>query len=206
MPISSVAGFGRVVLAVLVFQATYWYSSPQNLAVEHLRAHHSEPQSLNPRVRPADAIREMSVQAWANFPAQILSGQGYLIRQAIPWATTNMTNLNHIEVSESADVSVIRLKDEKIIDPQTIQELGQELFDLVEKDNRKKLILSFSSVEFLSSAALGKLITFEKKSKQQAAELILTDISPEIFQVFAITNLNKLFQIKDSEADALAVL
>ncbi len=117
-----------------------------------------------------------------------------------------MSNLCRIEVSESASVSVIRFLDQKIIDPEAIQELGQELFDLVERDDRKKLVLNFENVEFLSSAALGKLITFEKKSKRNDAKLILTNISPEIFQVFTITNLDKLFQIKDSEADALAVL
>ncbi|NOY30705.1 MAG: STAS domain-containing protein [Planctomycetes bacterium] len=117
-----------------------------------------------------------------------------------------MGAVRRIDVSVSANVSVVRFKDQKIIDPEAIQELGQELFDLVEKEDRKKLVLNFSNVEFLSSAALGKLITFEKKSKRHDAELILTNISPEIFQVFAITNLDKLFQIKDSEADALAVL
>jgi len=117
-----------------------------------------------------------------------------------------MSKLRRIEVSESASVSVIRFLDQKIIDPEAIQELGQELFDLVERDDCKKLVLNFENVEFLSSAALGKLITFEKKSKRNGAQLILTNISPEIFQVFAITNLDKLFQIKDSEADALAVL
>ncbi len=117
-----------------------------------------------------------------------------------------MSQLNRIEVSESANVSVIRFLDQKIIDPEAIQELGQELFDLVEHEERKKLVLNFENVEFLSSAALGKLITFEKKSKRKDAKLILTNISPEIFQVFSITNLDKLFQIKDTEADALAVL
>ena len=117
-----------------------------------------------------------------------------------------MSNMRRIEVSDAASVSVVRFQDQKIIDPEAIQELGQELFDLVERDDRKKLVLNFSNVEFLSSAALGKLITFEKKAKRNDAQLILTNISPEIFQVFAITNLDKLFQIKDAEADALAVL
>ncbi len=117
-----------------------------------------------------------------------------------------MGTIHRIDVSESANISVVRFTDKKIIDPEAIQELGQELFDLVEKDDRKKLVLNFSNVEFLSSAALGKLITFEKKAKRHDAELILSNISPEIYQVFSITNLDKLFQIKDSEADALAVL
>jgi anti-anti-sigma factor len=117
-----------------------------------------------------------------------------------------MASYERIDVSESNSISVVRFKDQKIIDPEAIQQLGEELFDLVENGKRNKLVVNFSNVEFLSSAALGKLITFEKLAKKNNADLILTDIAPEIFQVFAITNLDKLFQIKDNEADALAVL
>jgi anti-sigma B factor antagonist len=117
-----------------------------------------------------------------------------------------MPTPRRLETNESAAITVVRFKDQKIIDPEAIQELGQELFDLIDKEDRRKIVLSFARVEFLSSAALGKLITFEKKAKRAGAELILTDISPEIFPVFQITNLDKLFQIKDREADALAVL
>jgi anti-sigma B factor antagonist len=117
-----------------------------------------------------------------------------------------MSKLQRIEVNESATISVVRFKDQKIIDPEAIQELGEELFSLVEKDERRKLVLNFANVEFLSSAALGKLITFEKKAKRADAQVVLTNISPAIYQVFAITNLDKLFTIKDTEADALAML
>lgn len=117
-----------------------------------------------------------------------------------------MATPRRLETNESSTITVVRFKDQKIIDPEAIQELGQELFDLIDKEDRRKIVLNFSRVEFLSSAALGKLITFEKKTKRAGAELILTDISAEIFPVFAITNLDKLFKIKDREADALAVL
>jgi anti-sigma B factor antagonist len=117
-----------------------------------------------------------------------------------------MSNPTHLEVNESASITVARFKDKKIIDPETIQEIGQELFDLVDKDERRKLVLNFINVEFLSSAALGKLITFKKKVSRNDAKLILTNISPEIYQVFTITKLDREFTIKDTEADALAVL
>ncbi|MEM9354317.1 MAG: STAS domain-containing protein [Planctomycetota bacterium] len=113
---------------------------------------------------------------------------------------------SRLSVSESAEISVVRFNDQKIIDPAAIEELGLELFALIEKDGRKKIVLNFQNVEFLSSAALGKLITFEKKGKKEGSAIILSNIAPEIFQVFSITNLDKLFKIKDTEADALAVL
>ena len=117
-----------------------------------------------------------------------------------------MAKLRRIQANQSGDVTVVTFADSKIIDEAEIQELGQELYSIVERDGRKKIVLNFSKVEFLSSAALGKLIGFDKRVKQHGAELILTNIRPEIYEVFAITKLTRLFEIKDDEADALAVL
>lgn len=115
-----------------------------------------------------------------------------------------MAGYRRLEVNEVADVTVVRFRDQKIIEDINIQELGQEMFRLVEVDNRHKLLLNFSSVDFLSSAALGKLITLDKKVKGRGGTLKLSNIRPEIYEVFAITKLNRLFDIKDDEADALA--
>lgn len=109
-----------------------------------------------------------------------------------------------VEVSDVGDVTVVRFVDRKILDEANIQELGRELFQLVEEEDRKKLLLNFSSVEFLSSAALGKLITLDKRVKAHGGSLKLCNIRPEIYEVFAITRLDKLFNIKEDEADALA--
>ncbi len=116
-----------------------------------------------------------------------------------------MAGHRRLQVTEVGEVTVVRFVDRKILDEANIQELGQELFKLVEEDRRKNLLLNFSSVEFLSSAALGKLITLDKKIKSHGGKLKLSNIRPEIYEVFAITKLNKLFDIKDDEADALAV-
>ncbi|HEX4131864.1 MAG TPA: STAS domain-containing protein [Pirellulales bacterium] len=109
-----------------------------------------------------------------------------------------------LEVAEVGDVTVVRFVDRKILDEGNIQEMGQELFQLVEEDDRTKLLLNFSQVDFLSSAALGKLITLDKKVKAHQGKLRLSNIRPEIYEVFAITKLNKLFDICDDEAAALA--
>ena len=109
-----------------------------------------------------------------------------------------------LQVNEVGEVTVVRFVDRKILDEANIQELGQELFRLVEDEHRKNLLLNFSTVEFLSSAALGKLITLDKKVKAHGGKLKLCNIRREIYEVFAITRLNKLFDIRDEEADALA--
>lgn len=109
-----------------------------------------------------------------------------------------------IKVTESGAVAIVRFNDQKILDEANIQEMGQELFALVEENGKKNLLLNFTGVEFLSSAALGKLITLDKKVKAHSGKLKLSNIRPEIYEVFAITKLNKLFDIRDEEAIALA--
>jgi len=115
-----------------------------------------------------------------------------------------MADYRRLTVSENGVVTVVRFIDKKILDEANIQEMGEELFRLVEKENRKLLVLNFASVEFLSSAALGKLITLDKKVKAHGGRLKLSNIRPEIREVFTITRLDKLLDIKDNEADALA--
>jgi anti-sigma B factor antagonist len=115
-----------------------------------------------------------------------------------------MTAYRRLDVSEVGDVTVVRFRDRKIIEDINIQELGQELFRLVETDGRRRLLLDFSAVDFLSSAALGKLITLDKKMKSHGGFLKLANIRSEIYEVFAITKLNRLFDIRKDEADALA--
>ena len=115
-----------------------------------------------------------------------------------------MAGYRRLDVNEVGDVTVVRFRDQKIIEDINIQELGHEMFHLIEVDNREKLLLNFSAVDFLSSAALGKLITLDKKVKANGGVLKLSNIRPEIYEVFTITKLDRLFDIRDDEADALA--
>jgi anti-sigma B factor antagonist len=109
-----------------------------------------------------------------------------------------------IDVSKTGDVSVVKFRDRKILDEAVIQELGGELFALVEVDNRKALLLDFDGVEFLSSAALGKLITFDRKVKTSKGRLKMCGIAPGILEVFQVTKLNKVFDIRSDVAEGLS--
>lgn len=91
----------------------------------------------------------------------------------------------------------------KILEAAHILELGEELLQLVEKDGSKDLLLDFSSVEFLSSAALNKLIILDKKVKSKSGQLKLCNMMPEIREVFVITRLNQLFDIVDTREKAM---
>lgn len=114
-----------------------------------------------------------------------------------------MSTHQRIEVTEVDGVTVVRFVDRRILDATNIEELGAELIGLVEADNRKKLLLNFTDVEFLSSATLNQLIVLEKRVKDAKGSLKLSNLRPEIYEVFVITRLNQLFEIHEEQGDAL---
>ena len=108
-----------------------------------------------------------------------------------------------LEVEDIGDVTVVNFTDKKILDEQNNQVIGEQLFSLVDEDGRRKILLNFGNVEYLSSAALGKLITLNKKLQAAGGKLILCNIDPQIYEVFEITKLDRFFKIVKEEQAAL---
>src|SRR5690348_1536882 len=117
--------------------------------------------------------------------------------------STSQPRRRRLEVEENGDVTIVQFIDRKILDEQNIQKIGEDLFSLVDELGRRKVLLNFSNVEYLSSAALGKFITLNKKVGKAGGQLILCNIAPQIHEVFEITKLDKLFNIQKEEQAAL---
>lgn len=111
---------------------------------------------------------------------------------------------SHLTVTSRDGVNVVEFADRKILDELCIAEIREELTALVDNAGSRTLLLSFKNVDYLSSAALSILITLNNQVGTKKGRLILSDISPQIFEVFKITRLNKLFEIYETAEDALA--
>ena len=109
-----------------------------------------------------------------------------------------------LTVTQHKEVSVVNFTENKILDEMNISEIGGARAGIVESRERARLLLDFSNVDHLSSAALGMLINVNNKIKQQNGQLRLSNIKPQIYEVFVITKLNKLFKILPNRDDALA--
>ena len=108
-----------------------------------------------------------------------------------------------LETEIIGDVTVVNFTDKRILDDENIRIIGEQLFALIDDQGHKKLLLNFTNVEYLSSAALGKFITLNKKVSGAGGKLVLCGIDPTIYEVFEITRLNKLFNIQKDEQSAL---
>lgn len=110
---------------------------------------------------------------------------------------------SHVSVIDVNDVKRIEFSDRKILDELVINEIMTELVAVVDSVDRIKMLLDFEKVDHLSSAALGMLITLNKRVGEANGQLRLAKISPQIFEVFKITRLDKLFDIRSTVEEAM---
>ncbi|MBY0312338.1 MAG: STAS domain-containing protein [Phycisphaerales bacterium] len=111
---------------------------------------------------------------------------------------------SRLRVKHMNGVTQVEFIDRNILDEANIHQIGEEIAGLVDAAPAPKLLISFSNVDHLSSAALGTLITINNRVKNRKGQLRLANIDPQIYEVFKITKLDKLFQIHDTAEAALA--
>ena len=122
-----------------------------------------------------------------------------------------MPDFECIEINSTDNVSVVKLKDEKVMAPARIETLGAELLSLVENDpsddphdvDAINVLINFENVRFFSSGAINKLIVLEKRVRARGGEIRLSNMQPEVRDLFSYTNLDSMFDIRGGEAEAI---
>ena len=111
---------------------------------------------------------------------------------------------SRLRIDEKDGITCVAFVDRNILDEANIQQIGDEIGRIIDSQPQPKLMIDFENVDHLSSAALGTLITVNNKVNSKDGQLRLVNIDPQIYEVFVITKLNKLFQIHDTTEQALA--
>lgn len=113
---------------------------------------------------------------------------------------------SRLRVHDQSGVTRIEFVDRNILDEANIQQIGDEITGIIDAQPVPRILISFENVDHLSSAALGTLITINNKIRAKGGQLRLADIDKQIYEVFVITKLNKLFEIHETSAQALESL
>jgi anti-sigma B factor antagonist len=100
-------------------------------------------------------------------------------------------------------IRVILFDTERLLDGVEIDQCYREIVEILDKTKENYVLLHFGRVKFMSSAALGMLIRVLKKCKEFKIKLKLCNISPEEYEVFQITGMNKIFDIHDDASQAM---
>jgi len=83
------------------------------------------------------------------------------------------------------------------------QELGEAVRTELEKGVRK-IIIDFSKVSYLDSSGVGELVGCYTSIKNKNGELRICGMNAKIFGLMKMTSLHSVFEVRDTEAEALA--
>jgi len=106
-------------------------------------------------------------------------------------------------VQTVGDVTVVDLGSSSLLEGPAIEALGKRLFELVDEQARRKVIVDFSQVRLLSSMMLGVLVRLQKRAEGIKGRIVLCGLRPDLMKVFKITQLHKLFDFYKDENEAL---
>ncbi|MHC5073239.1 MAG: STAS domain-containing protein [Planctomycetota bacterium] len=106
---------------------------------------------------------------------------------------------SRISVEESTDFAYVRLNDKEYLEDWQIKGLQEEILPVIEEVKERRIVIDFEKVSLMSSAFLGLLIRILKRTKELKGELELVNIRPEIYKVFKITSLDKVFEISETK-------
>ncbi len=107
----------------------------------------------------------------------------------------------NIQIEERQGVVVVTFHAISISNSEQIASVSQQIKKTVEQETPAKLIFDFAEVKFFSSQVLGLLVEMKNLLEPKDGRVIVSSINPQLYRVFKITNLDKLFEFypdKDS--------
>jgi anti-anti-sigma factor len=97
----------------------------------------------------------------------------------------------------------VRLGKHPVLDELAVNKISDELLGVADRPDCHRLLLDFSGVVHLSSSMLAKLATLHRKMEPKGEKLRLCGVNSQLRSVFAVTRLDGLFDITDTEAGAI---
>ena len=109
-------------------------------------------------------------------------------------------------VNQIEDYTVVEFQTPSLMNPTDLERIGAALYRLVDEEDRRYLLLDFERVKYLSSQAIGIVLTLNKKLGQaKDSSFVLVGVGPSLMQLLKITRLDRILTIKPTQAEGVKV-
>jgi len=105
------------------------------------------------------------------------------------------------DIKKESDVNIILLEGE-LIDKSQATGLLHNIDVLIEK-GEGKFVFDLSGIQYLNSSGLNVLINVLTKSRKEGGDVVITNVSKKVNQLFLITKLNTIFTMAESKEAAI---
>lgn len=107
----------------------------------------------------------------------------------------------NFNIKKESGVNIIAL-DGELIDKTQASGLLHTIDELIEK-GEGKFVFDLSGIQYLNSSGLNVLINVLTKSRKEGGDVIITNVSKKVNQLFLITKLNTIFTIAENTESAI---
>jgi anti-anti-sigma factor len=109
-------------------------------------------------------------------------------------------------VSQVNDVTVVTFRSPSILEMTAVEAVGEQLYKLVDRQARRKVLLNMQAVRFWSSQMISVLLNLHKKAGQIDGKVVICSLRPELRKVFKVTNLHRVLNFAKDEDEAMSML
>lgn len=111
-----------------------------------------------------------------------------------------------VQIEYVGDVTVVKFRRREILDVGVIEDVGDELFKLVQQERRHRLLINLVNIDRLSTAMVGKFVAAHQRAKAESGRLAFCGLDPSLREVFELLHLTDVFQIYENEQQGLEAL
>jgi anti-sigma B factor antagonist len=130
----------------------------------------------------------------------------FLWRRYTPSVSEPQRNSAPFTVQRIEKFTVIEFRTPSLMDPVELENIGQSLYRLVDEEDRRRVVLDFEKVQYLSSQAIGIVLTMHRKlSSLPNSKLVLCGVGPKLMELLKITRLDRLLTVKPTQREAVKV-
>jgi anti-sigma B factor antagonist len=103
-----------------------------------------------------------------------------------------------LRVTEEKGRTVARFTGCTTLTEANVEEVGRQLAALVEGREGAQLALDLGNIDMLTSMALAKFISLNGRLRARGGGLTLVNLKPVVRQVFAVTKLDRVLDVRDT--------
>jgi anti-sigma B factor antagonist len=112
--------------------------------------------------------------------------------------------MSQFNVQQIGESTVVEFTSPSLMDPIELEQIAQKLYKLIDEQDKRRIVLDFEKVQYLSSQAIGILLAMQKKlSALKKSNLILCGVGARLMELLRITRLDKVLTIKPSQKEAI---
>jgi anti-anti-sigma factor len=107
-------------------------------------------------------------------------------------------------VQQVENFTVVEFQTPSLMDPAELETIAAELYRLIDAEDRRRIVLDFEKVRYISSQAIGIVMAMRKKlGALKNSKLVLCSVNGPLQQLLKITGLDKMLTVKPTQQEAV---